>query len=474
MASMDMAAQRRSTRRAMVLVVGLLSVALVLIAAPTASAANSGRFGDSVGLPSARAAAPGHGTSWSISLAGDDVAYRAAAEAWGRGRSLSVAAPSQVRTGDVLLLMVAVNQRSDDRSVSVPPGWIALGTQNDERMHSRLWWRVATADSAGTTTHLTLNRRAKVNAHLVAYREVTGAPRAMSRSNDTWGADHPAPPVSGASSTWVVSWWADKNSVAGAWTVPESLFTRTALAEDSSPWALSSVVADTGGRVDGPDTTMPERAWRDDFDRLDPSVWRVVDWGCFSSDNVDVSGGLLRVSIRPDDEATGCDGVTGARVNTLFRRDWPSGTFSARIKFDVAPGSWQTFWLTGANGTWPANGEVDIAEITGKTPMLAHHRLHSSRVDAPWKRCTQGADPALRPDGKWRTYSVTVAPDRVVFSTDGEVIGDYRPIPECTWPYGDRMRIIFGARGGRYGGDVDVRAYPVTYLVDWVSWEPLE
>jgi beta-glucanase (GH16 family) len=161
-------------------------------------------------------------------------------------------------------------------------------------------------------------------------------------------------------------------------------------------------------------------------------------------------------------------------VNTLFRRDWPSGTFTARIKFDVAPGSWQTFFLSGASGsTWPANGEVDVAEITGKTPTLSHHRLHSSRVSAPSKRCSQGADPALRPDGRWRTYSVTMAPDRVVFRADGQVLGTYEPIQACSWPFGDRMRITFGARGGRYGGEVDVSAYPVTYLVDWVAWEPL-
>jgi hypothetical protein len=30
--------------------------------------------------------------------------------------------------------------------------------------------------------------------------------------------------------------------------------------------------------------------------------------------------------------------------------------------------------------------------------------------------------------------------------------------------------MLFSARAGQYGGDVVPSAYPVTYVVDWVSW----
>jgi hypothetical protein len=224
-----------------------------------------------------------------------------------------------------------------------------------------------------------------------------------------------------------------------------------------------------------PPAAAAEGAWRDDFTRLDTSVWDVMDWGCFSRSNVGVQDGLLWLRIVPDpaNPVAECEGVTGARITTKGLRDWPAGTFSARIRFVTVPGSWQTFWLTGANGLpAPGNGEVDIAEITGKAPRVAHHRLHSSRVNAPLKRCSQGADKWIKPDGVWRTYSATTGARQVVFRVDGQVVGRYQPVPECTWPFGDRMRILFSARGGRYGGAVDVLRYPVTYHVDWVSWEP--
>jgi beta-glucanase (GH16 family) len=216
--------------------------------------------------------------------------------------------------------------------------------------------------------------------------------------------------------------------------------------------------------------TRAATSWRDDFTTFDTSTWQKVNTGCYLPQNATVSGGMLRLTIAPSALAD-CPGVTGARVNSYGLRDWAPGTFRARIKYVLAPGSWQTFWMTGANGkVFPGNGEIDVAEIIGRTPHQTHVNLHSARLSDPTRRCSQGTAPSAQVNSVWHVYGVITSKTAVTFTIDGRVIGRFTPNGTCAWPFGDRMRMIFSSRGGEYGGDVDPSAYPVTYLVDWVTW----
>ena len=247
----------------------------------------------------------------------------------------------------------------------------------------------------------------------------------------------------------------------------------TVQAPGHDPLDVKVVARITDASAPPPPPPESPHAWRDDFDVFDTDVWGKANWGCFERENAGVASGQLWLRVVPRPDREDCGGVVGARVLTKGLRDWAPGTFTARIKFVTAPGSWQTFWLTGSNGKpFPAAGEVDIAEITGNVPAIAHHRLHSSRQTAPLKKCSQGADPIVHPSGVWRTYSATTSGTRVEFRVDGKLVGSYGRNDTCTWPFGDRMNMIFSARGGGYGGDVDITKYPVEYYVDWVSWSP--
>jgi len=232
--------------------------------------------------------------------------------------------------------------------------------------------------------------------------------------------------------------------------------------------------ADDGLRPDpGRGSAGRAQPWRDDFTTLSPTTWNVIERDCFDPDNVAVANGRLRMTIAPSPRSD-CPGVTGARINTYGLRQWPSGTFAARIRFVIAPGSWQTFWMTGASGReFPANGEIDVAEIIGRTPTNTHVALHSSFQSGGTRRCDVGGAPPATLDRVWHTYAVTASSRFVEFTIDGVRIARYTPGATCTWPFGDPMRILFSSRGGQYGGEVDVSKYPVTYLVDWVSWTPL-
>jgi beta-glucanase (GH16 family) len=236
---------------------------------------------------------------------------------------------------------------------------------------------------------------------------------------------------------------------------------------------MQGAVADRE-RVSGGQLRAPQAPpWRDDFNTLNPNTWQVIDRDCYDPANVAIASGKLRITISPTSRSD-CPGVTGARVNTYGLREWSSGTFTARIKFVLAPGSWQTFWMTGAGGAeFPANGEVDIAEVIGRTPQNTHVALHSAFKTGGTKRCDLGGAPPATLNNVWHTYSATTSKNFVEFKIDGVQIARYTPGSTCTWPFGDPMRILFSSRGGQYGGEVDVSRYPISYLVDWVTWTPL-
>ncbi len=227
----------------------------------------------------------------------------------------------------------------------------------------------------------------------------------------------------------------------------------------------------------GAPTAQGATGWRDDFRWLDRTVWNTPSGGCKSASNVRVAKGLLRLRTTPGTTPE-CE-VVGARVDTIGRRTFAPGTFSARIRFDLAMGSWQTFWMTGASGRpFPSNGEVDIAEVLGRTPQENHLRLHSAYLDGRvgtdgrLQRCTQKADPPVADLEGWHVWTVVTGPERVTFRIDGVDVASFVPDGICTWPFGDQMRMILDVGSGTWGGPVDVSQFPVTVLVDWVSWQP--
>jgi beta-glucanase (GH16 family) len=220
----------------------------------------------------------------------------------------------------------------------------------------------------------------------------------------------------------------------------------------------------------------PPRAavsWRDDFNTLDPATWNVISRDCIEPRNVSVANGMLRIATLPSSR-TDCPGVTVGRVNTYGLKTFQPGTFSARMRYVVEPGSWQNFWLTGANGRpFPANGEVDIAEVIGPTPNNTHVALHSAFKSGASGRCDMEAGPAATVDRVWHVYSVTTGATAVTFKVDGATIARFTPTSSnCTWPYGDPMRILFDSSVGKYGGTLDLSKYPIAFKVDWVTWTP--
>ncbi|TNM36672.1 glycoside hydrolase family 16 protein [Nocardioides albidus] len=182
----------------------------------------------------------------------------------------------------------------------------------------------------------------------------------------------------------------------------------------------------------------------DNFDgsTLDSQLWHVMDGSsegeactANSSDTVVVAGGTLRLTARPVASADQCpvrpDGtraayVTGS-VNTFWKWSQQYGRFEARMKSPVASaaGPHEAFWLWpdirySTDATWPASGEIDIAETYAAHPDLAIPFLHYTSND------NGGPVPGLNTSwscfaqrGQWHTYVLEWTAAKLVIKVDG-------------------------------------------------------
>jgi beta-glucanase (GH16 family) len=164
-----------------------------------------------------------------------------------------------------------------------------------------------------------------------------------------------------------------------------------------------AVVAVSGCRSSGPPTAVdpePEPdpiwtlVWSDEFEGegLDPARWSIqVGDGCdiglcgwgnnelqwYQAENVTVSGGVLRITARP--EAVSGRAYTSARIRTMGKGDWTYGRFEIRARLPRGRGIWPAIWMLPSDnryGTWAASGEIDIVELVGHEPHRVHGTLH--------------------------------------------------------------------------------------------------
>ncbi len=133
--------------------------------------------------------------------------------------------------------------------------------------------------------------------------------------------------------------------------------------------------------------------WADEFEgtELDTTAWSyqtgdgcpsLCGWGnaeaqWYRQENVEVSGGTLKIHIR--EESFGPSSYTSARIRTFEKLHWTTGRFEARMKMPIGQGLWPAFWMLPEEthyGTWPMSGEIDIMEMIGGLPSSVFGTLH--------------------------------------------------------------------------------------------------
>jgi beta-glucanase (GH16 family) len=110
-----------------------------------------------------------------------------------------------------------------------------------------------------------------------------------------------------------------------------------------------------------------------------PYPWQTWMTVCAPTPHVVEQGGTLRL-IATDDEISTADWTypfTSGAVNTIDLA-WFTAPLAVEIraKPPAGRGLWTELWLHPDLGTWPDGGEIDILELLGENPYVAHQTVH--------------------------------------------------------------------------------------------------
>jgi beta-glucanase (GH16 family) len=140
--------------------------------------------------------------------------------------------------------------------------------------------------------------------------------------------------------------------------------------------------------------TIDAQTWT--YDMGDGCAIDLCDWGNSEmqyytnhKENARIEKGHLVIEAHKKD-ANGKH-FTSARMKTEGRMQFKYGTVEARIKLpNIGKGIWPAFWTLGANGHWPARGEIDMMEVGSKDGLqegVGNRRVSSA---AHWSKADGG------------------------------------------------------------------------------------
>ena len=208
--------------------------------------------------------------------------------------------------------------------------------------------------------------------------------------------------------------------------------------------------------------------------KLDLTNWQYFpSQGCVSPSNVKVSGGYLHLITTKKN--------CGERIGT--KQTFQYGVVTASIYFDLQPGAHTGMTLFGASGTWPRNGEIDIAEQIGRQPNTDSVRVWTQRLSSTTaQRCGTSLDLPATVNHQWHTYGINWQPGNITFYLDGKAIWYWAAweaaLFGCSYPFDDpgyQGRVYFTSSvGGQYAGPAlpGHPGYPLNTLVDYITIAP--
>jgi beta-glucanase (GH16 family) len=168
---------------------------------------------------------------------------------------------------------------------------------------------------------------------------------------------------------------------------------------------------------------------------------------------------------------------TSARLTTKSRVEFRYGRIECRAKVAPGKGLWSAFWALGNNiqeVPWPGCGEIDILENIGAQPNRVFGTVH---VPGASKESGLSGGVYLHhpPADGFHIFSVDWEPDRLTWQVDGL---PYHSLTRADlgkkWIFDHPFYLMLNlAVGGWLGGELDPRALPSDFVVDFVRWYDL-
>ena len=237
--------------------------------------------------------------------------------------------------------------------------------------------------------------------------------------------------------------------------------------------------------------SCPRVVWADEFDgtSLDLNKWSyqvgdgcaegICGWGnnelqYYQSENVTVSGGMLKIEARQ--QRVRNKQYTSGRIRSLSKGEWTFGRFEARIRLTQGQGIWPAFWMLPTDevyGGWPQSGEIDVMENVGHEPDVVHGTIH---FGDPWP-ANQNSGASFRlhegifADG-FHEFAIEKEAGVIRWFVDGvlyssKTTADTDPF---LWPFDERFHFLLNvAVGGNWPGNPDATTvFPQVLQVDYV------
>jgi hypothetical protein len=208
-----------------------------------------------------------------------------------------------------------------------------------------------------------------------------------------------------------------------------------------------------------------------------PSGWTYATAkGCTDPSNAWLSDGVLTMRVGQ----VGSHPYCGARIQTK-RTFNPPFTVSLRARFQLPAGMHTGATFYGADGdAWPANGEVDLSEMTSVYPTQNHVRLWTQTARLSWpSRCGDPFNQANFDPTAWHVFGAYFGTESVTFTLDGAPIHTTSLATMqalgCTWPYNqpEGLRMFLAVSVGGWGGTPSGPGYPAYQQFDYVRITPL-
>ena len=184
--------------------------------------------------------------------AGIPISFVGGATTSANAQNHQVNLPANAQAGDGLLLFASSN--SPTSTMSAPTGggsWVLLDTVDTGSVVTRVWKAQAGAAPANAPVRLTTSGFAKLNFTVLAYRGTAADPVVtFARAAETAiTTSHATPTVNvPAAGSWVVSYWAQKDSDTSPMTPPSDVTSRSA-ASGTGAGRVVSLAADSGAAV---------------------------------------------------------------------------------------------------------------------------------------------------------------------------------------------------------------------------------
>ncbi len=184
-------------------------------------------------------------------------------------------------------------------------------------------------------------------------------------------------------------------------------------------------------------------------------------------ENATALNGIMKINaIR---ESYNGSAFTSARLLSKNKFSFKYGKIDVRAKFPAGVGTWPAIWMLGSNinaVSWPACGEIDIAEHRGSELNKIFGTLHYPGRSGGNADGKTFVIPNATTD--FHNYIVEWTPTYIKIYVDSQLYHTY--VNNSLTPFNQNFFIILNvAMGGNFGGPVDPAFTNATMEIDYVK-----